>query len=252
MKNLMVLALCIMLSSCAAINMSHYQDGRTLGDGNGDIKVGVGTSVSYLTDTTQITPTRFKVKTDRGPSLALVSLAVQAGINDRWDAGGEFFTTLGSTGFKVFTKYAFLDSSSNWGIAAMPLLGFAKPWFSDEEDDEYVYEDDNIAFSVSTFIMEFILPISYHPSKDMAIILNPKVYYHVNFLSKIKGKSANFEREGSGNFYSPGISLGFRYKTFHLEGTAIYMDQKNWVPFFGVSFSSSSFLRNGMEADSNN
>jgi len=243
MKNLIILALCATLSSCAAINMSHYQDGRTLGEGEGDAKVSVGSAVSYLTDTTQITPTRFKVKTDQGPSLILVSLAMQVGINDYWDAGGEFFTTLGSTGFKAFTKYAFLDSSSNWGIAAMPLLGFAKPWFGDEEEDEYAYEDDEIAYSVSTFIMEFILPISYHPSKDMTIILNPKVYYHVNFLNKIKGKSANFEREGSGNFYSPGISLGFRYKTFHLEGTAIYMDQKTWVPFFGVSFSGSMNLK---------
>ena len=243
MKKLIILALCAILSSCAAINMSHYQDGRTQGEGKGHVKVGVGSAVSYLTDTTQITPRKFKVKTYRGPSLVLASLAVQAGINDRWDAGGEFFTTLGSTGFKVFTKYAFLDSRSKWAIAAMPLLGFAKPWFGDEEDDEYTYEDDKIAFSVSTFIMEFIMPISYHPSRDMAIILNPKVYYHVNFLNKIKGKSTSFEREGSGNFYSPGISLGFKYMAFHLEGTAIYMGQKNWVPFVGVSFSGITFSK---------
>jgi len=249
MKNLIILALCAMLSSCAAINMSHYQDGRTLGEGKGDIKVGIGSAVSFFTDTTQITPTRFKVKTIRGPSIILVSLAIQGGINDQWDAGGEFFTTLGGSGFKAFTKYAFFDSSSNWGVAAMPLMGFAWPWFNDEDEDEYVYKDEEIGYSVSTFIMEFTMPISYHPSEDTAIILNPKVYYHVNYLTQTKGKSANFKREGPGNFYSPGISLGFKYKAFHLEGTAIYMDEKNWVPFFGVSFSGSTFFEDKLEED---
>ena len=233
-RTISLIAVIAFLSSCAAINMNHYQDGRSAGKNKYKANIGIGSGLSFITDTTKVDDQNYDIRTKRGPVSIFLSGSVQGGITDNMDIGGELFTTFGSTGFKLFGKYALLDSTSKFAIAMMPVLGFSFPWFEEDEEDEYT---DELTYTARSFIMEFAMPVSFHPDNDLAIILTPKVYYHHNFVTQTTGDDVNYHRKGSGTYFSPGASVGLHFYAFRIEGTIVHLDENNWMPYFGISIS---------------
>ncbi|MBU0560118.1 MAG: hypothetical protein ABIJ40_17225 [Bacteroidota bacterium] len=229
-----VILIYFIITGCAAINMNHYQDGKTVGDGNFDAKVGIGTGLSFISDTVKVNQNNFEVKTSRGPSSVFLNLSVQGGATSNLDVGGEIFATLGSTGFKFFGKYALLDSTSKYGVALMPIIGFSFPWFEPDEDS-YEYDSGEINFSVGSLILEFVMPMSYHPSEKIAFVVTPKAYFHHNFMYQSTGESVDLQRKGNASYFSPGISLGMKIHDVRFEGTLIHLNGKVWMPYFGFT-----------------
>ena len=128
-SNLSFVALTLILAGCAAINMNHYQDGKSLGNGKSDASFGVGSGLFFETDTTRLDDDDYEIRTKMRESALFLSVAGRVGVTSKFDFGGEIFTTIGSSGFKVFGKYALTDSLSRWGVALMPIFGFSFPWF---------------------------------------------------------------------------------------------------------------------------
>lgn len=233
----------IILTGCAAINMNHYQDGKALGKNEMRGFVGVGTGLSFHTDTSKIGENVYEVETKKGPSCIFLNLSVRAGVLPKLDLGGELFTTVGSTGFKFFGKYELTDTLSRWGAALMPLIGFSFPWFDEEdEDEENMSTDDKIKISGRSFIFEVVTPMSYSLSNNVTLTFGPKAYLHYNFINQTGGKSADLERKGKQTWFSPGAFLGIHLSKFRFEGSLVYLDKKVWMPYFGMCFSPAQLI----------
>ena len=233
----------LMLAGCAAINMNHYQDGKALGKNEMDGFIGVGTGLSFHTDTTKIGENAYEVETKKGPSPIFLNISIRAGVLSKLDLGGEIFTTIGSTGFKLFSKYELTDTLSRWGVALMPLIGFSFPWFDEEdEDEEDINTDDEIKISDRSFIFEVVAPMSYAFSDNITLAFGPKVYIHHNFINQTGGKSADLDRKGKQTWFSPGAFLGIHISKFRFEGSLVYLDRKVWMPYFGMSFTPSQLI----------
>jgi hypothetical protein len=231
------------LCRCAAMNMNHYQDGKALGKDEMHGFISAGTGLSFHTDTTKLSEHKFEVETKRGPSSIFLGLNVRAGLSSDLDLGGELFTTVGSTGFKFFGKYEITDTLSRWGVALMPLIGFSFPWFDEEEDEENsITSDDEVKISGRTFILEMVIPMNYALSNTASLTFGPEAFLHYNFISQTSGKSADFKRKGDRTWISPGAFLGFHISKVRFEGSIVYLDQKIWMPFFGISYSPSQLI----------
>jgi len=243
-KNFTLIVISVfILSGCAAMNMNHYQDGKSLGKNNVNGFVSVGTGLSFNTDTTKLSENKFEVETKKGPSSIFLSLSVRAGVASNLDIGGEFFTTFGSTGIKFFGKYEITDTLSKWGVAVMPLIGFSVPWFDEDEDDEEnISADDEIKISARSLIVELVAPMSYRISKRASITFGPKAYMHYNYIHQSSGKSADFERKGTRTWISPGAFLGLHLNKVRFEGSIVNLNRKNWMPYFGISFSPAELI----------
>ncbi|HEX9974164.1 MAG TPA: hypothetical protein VGD14_18990 [bacterium] len=233
-------ALILILAGCAAINMNHYQDGKSLGKGKSDASFGVGSGLFFETDTSQLDEDDYEVETKMGESSLFLSVAGRVGVTSKFDFGGEIFTTIGSSGFKVFGKYAFTDSLSKWGVALMPIFGFSFPWFEDDEGDNFA--TDEINFVTRSLILEFVLPASYHPSSHFALAFGPKFYLHHNYISQTSGRSVEFHRTGTRTYLSPAGFIGLHFKKFRFDTSIVYRDRKVWTPFVGINVSSSSII----------
>ncbi|MCI0493946.1 hypothetical protein L0Z72_02980 [candidate division KSB1 bacterium] len=232
--------LTLILAGCAAINMNHYQDGKSLGKGKSDASFGVGSGLFFETDTTRLDEDDYEIRTKMRESALFLSVAGRVGVTSKFDFGGEIFTTLGSSGFKVFGKYAFTDSLSRWGVALMPIFGFSFPWFEDDEGANF--STDEISFFARSLILEFMLPASYHPSSNLAITFGPKLYWHHNYIFQTSGRSVDFHRKGVGTYFSPAGFIGLHFKKFRFETSIVYRDKKVWTPFVGINVSSSKII----------
>jgi hypothetical protein len=230
----------LMLAGCAAINMNHYQDGKSLGKGKSDASFGVGSGLFFETDTTRLDDDDYEIRTKMRESALFLSVAGRVGVTSKFDFGGKIFTTIGSSGFKVFGKYALTDSLSRWGVALMPIFGFSFPWFDEEDDDEgFSLSTD---FVVRSFILELVLPASYHPSRNFAIAFGPKFYWHYTFICQTSGSSVDFHRTGARTYLSPAGFIGLHFKKFRFEASIVYRDRKVWTPFVGINVSSSKII----------
>ncbi len=223
------------LGDCAAQNINHYQCGKSLGQSKFDVAIGLGTGVFFETDTTQLDENNFDVETKESGPMLFLSLTARIGVISKFDFGGEIFATGGTTGFKMFGKYAYTDSLSKWGITLMPAIGFNFSWNQNEEDEDNFADEINIA--VNSLIFEFLLPASYHPSDHVAITFGPKFYLHHNFISQTSGRSVEFHRKGARTYLSPAAFIGLHIKTIRFETTIVYVNTKVWTPYFGISVS---------------
>jgi hypothetical protein len=233
----------LFLVSCASISMNHYQDGKTIGKEKYDINGGLGFGLSYVTDTTKIDEMNYEVETKRGTSTVFANISGQVGVSSRFDMGCEVFSAFGSTGFRLYGKYAFLDSLSTCGVAFMPTIGFAFPWF-EQEEDEYEVGTGDVKIAVRSIFIEGILPISYHPSSSVTYIFTPKIYFFHNYMYQIAGSDVDFNRVGEETFIYPGASIGMRIKKLHFELTIIRIDKDEWAPFLGACISLHSVFQN--------
>jgi hypothetical protein len=217
--------------------MNHFQDGKTVGEGNVELNFGLGTGLAYNTDTTEIDPQNYEVRTERGPVSVFLSGMIRAGVTSNFDLGGELFTSFGSTGFKFFGKYALTDSLSPLGIALMPIIGFSFPWFEEDEDQYQTFDEGEARYVVRSFLMEFLIPISYHTSERFAITWGPKLYFHHNYLLQSGDEDVEFHRKGRQTYTSPGAFLGFHIDNVRIEANIIYFNKQYWTPYFGFSYS---------------
>lgn len=237
-----IATLFLLLAGCAAINMNHYQDGKSLGKGKSDASLGLGTGLFFETDTTRLDKDDYEVETKMGATSVFVCVGGRVGVTSKFDFGGEIFTTIGSSGFKLFGKYALTDSLSRWGVALMPIVGYSFPWFESDGEESDEFSTDEINFVARSLIFEFMLPASYHPSSQLAITFGPKLYWHHNYIFQTAGRSVDFNRKGTANYFSSGGFIGLHFKNFRFETTLVYLNKKEWVPYFGINISSSKII----------
>ena len=221
----------IALTSCAAVSVNHFQGGKSLGTGKTKIGFGsqIGRSVDYDSDEDAID----------NPATILFDFSVQHGLGSKFDIGADLFATLStSVGIKLLGKYAFLDSTSKWGLALMPALGYAVGQGKRGSDED---------FTQKAFITEAALLVSYDFSPHNTLLFGPSVYsYRINS----KGEKApligstrqiNFDR----SIVSPGFSLGLVTEHIAYEVTLIpiktrvhedneTVERTIFFPYFGV------------------
>ncbi len=218
----------IALTSCATVPVNHFQDGKSLGTGKSRIGFGaqLGRNVDYDSDDDLV----------ENPVSFLFDFSVQHGLGPKFDIGAELFVAMSlSAGIKLQGKYAFLDSTSRWGIALMPALGYS------------VYSETETGFSQKAFIAESALLVSYDFSSNRTLFFGPSLY-HYNINSKGKRQSLignteqiNFDR----SIVSPGLSLGLLTEHSAFEMTLVPVRWRQggsneivttWFPYFGIKF----------------
>jgi len=215
----------IALTSCATVPVNHFQGGKSLGTGQTKIGFGAqfGRIVDYDSDEDVVDDASFAL---------LFDFSVQRGLGPKFDIGAELFASMSlSLGIKLHGKYAFLDSTSRWGIALMPALGYS------------VYSETETGFSQKAFIAESALLVSYDFSSNRTLFFGPSLY-HYNINSKGKGQSLignteqiNFDR----SIVSPGLSLGLLTEHSAFEVTLVPVRKRvgegnELFPFFGIRF----------------
>ncbi len=140
----------LLVSGCASVSISNFQDGKSLGKGT--IRVGTGIEMSPMMNyglggADKENPEKFKTyKIFKDGSVpkevdstlyfwSLATLFLQIGITDNIDIGLIPFTDFSSIyssgaisnfGAKAFAKYAIMDEKSEVQVAVVPYIGFGR------------------------------------------------------------------------------------------------------------------------------
>ncbi len=203
--------------------VKYYQKGKAIGKDEFDGGLGVAFGRTVAFSVSRIDSSGYvKEGTYEGPSLPVLSIHGRYGVSPTLDIGGELFTSLGSSGGKIFGKYMFSELSSDWGIAIMPVLGYASGGVQTSGinfDDEWESE-----LSHGVFIAELPLLVSYHPSTRTAFTFGPRVYYYSltsKDITKWTGTGISEKHEASKSFVSPAFSFGFQHRGFRSDITLV-------------------------------
>ena len=163
------------LTGCVSVSVNHYQDGKAIGEDEfeGGIGAAFGRTIAFGVSRIDSSGYVRAGSDEGGPSLPVLSAYGRYGLNPTIDIGGELFTSLGSSGGRVHGKYIFTDSLSRWGVALMPVLGYATgSGQSSGTDFDGEWENE---ISHRVFIVELPLLVSYHPSNRSAFTFGPSL-----------------------------------------------------------------------------
>ena len=186
----------LLVSGCASVSISNFQDGKSLGKNK--IKVGTGIEMSPMMNygisgADKENPKKFKaykifndgsVPKEVDSTLYFWSLAtffLQAGITDNIDIGFVTFSDFSSIysagaisnfGAKAFTKYAMMDQKNKVQVAVVPYIGFGRFKIEDSNPSILESEWDSKLIQYNTSYYGLDIPISIQD-----VYLTLKVYY---------------------------------------------------------------------------
>lgn len=229
---------------CVAMTANHYQDANALGKGNatGSINLGFGRGIAGISNIDSAGYVTEEGATSTSIPMFAIGAAGSYGINDNLDLGGEVFTTLFSSGLKLFGKYKFTDSTSAIQIAVQGGVGFARGTLSIETSGGFGNSKTTLTHNLIS--IEVPLLLTYNLSDRASISLSPKIYYYLlSSIDRTEWIDTGLEEEytASQTILSPAISVGFRYRGIRPEMTFIAVkdlttDETVWLPLFGVGF----------------
>lgn len=236
-KSLVPTVLLISLN-CTSLtyNANLYQDGRTLGKGKmencGTVSLGRSFSSTVSNDT-------YEINTEQNHSL-VASAFVGYGLSNKLDIGLDGFGSFEGGGGRVFLKYGLTDSLSNWGVALMPVLGFAEGTTSKSEGFSSNGAHWASKTSSGAFVVEFAVPISYHFDNQTSIFFGPRSYnyfYNVVHSYKLTGVSQPEEKfiDYMTLYSLPALFIGAKLSRFRTEVSFVPIEGKI-IPLVGFGF----------------
>ena len=246
--SLIILFLLIIYTGCVSVSVNHYHDGRSLGKGKFDGGAGLELGRTIAFGISRIDSSGYVVdKPQEGPPLLVLKISGRYGLTPKLDIGGDLFTSLSSSGFKFYGKYAFMDSLSKWGVSIMPVIGYASGKVTSSGSttvNGMTVDSWENEISHGAFIAELPLLISYHLSREVAFTFGPRIY-HYRLKSKDETTWIDLNEielnKASRSFFSPAFSLGFHYRGIRPELTLVAVEnltteKVDWIPYFGIGF----------------
>jgi hypothetical protein len=233
----------IVHTGCVSVAVNHYQDGKAIGEDEFEGGIGVGSGRTVVLGISRVDSSGYvREESEGGFSLPVFSAYVRYGLSPTIDIGGELYSSLGSNGGRIYGKKILTNPSSEWGIAVMPAIGYARSVrvqsAGSSVDGEW---ESDILHGV--FSLELPLIVSYHPSVRTAFTFGPRVYYY-----HLRSKDATTwfdlgvteKNVASRSFVSSALAAGFKHRGFRSEITLVavedtFTDEVKWIPFIGVS-----------------
>ena len=203
LKNIFMLSFTmIVLSGCASVSISNYQDGKALGKGK--MRIGFGAEMSPMMNygiegADKENPEKFKAfeifseaELEEGQDStmyywSLATLLLQYGLTDKIDIGLIPFSDLSlNLGTKAFAKYSLMGEDSKIQMALVPYYGFGRYKTQADSASTLGLEWDSKLSQFNTTYYGLDLPISW---QDLYVTL--KVYN-----DKLSGNFTYFDKPG--------------------------------------------------------
>lgn len=243
-RSVLIVTMVIALFSCVSTTVNHYQDANLVGKGkaNAGVSVGFGRGIAGIANIDEDGYVAEEGESTTSFPMATLGFMANYGITDKIDAGAELYTTLFSTGGKVFGKYQILDNSSTFQVAVLAALGLSK--------GETTIETSGTGGNFKTvlthnlFSVDLPLLVSYSFNSSTSFTLSPKLYfYRLSSRDVTEDLDAGTQEKftASQNVLAPALSVGFRYKSVSPEITYtavknLVTDETEWMPLIGIGF----------------
>tara|TARA_Y100000591_G_C21753831_1_gene656274 strand:- start:342 stop:1181 length:840 start_codon:yes stop_codon:yes gene_type:complete len=203
----------LLVSGCASVSISNFQDGKSLGKNK--IRVGTGIEMSPMINyglggADKEHPEKFKEVDSTLYFWSLATLFLQIGITDNIDIGFIPFSDFSSiysagaisnSGAKAFVKYAMMDEKNKVQVAFVPYIGFGRFKAEDSNPSKLESEWDSDLIQYNTSYYGLDIPISIQD-----VYLTLKVY-----SDDVKGNFTYFDKPDIEHTPSLGLRTSYGF-----------------------------------------
>lgn len=238
----------LMGNSCAepiytqvSYNVNNYQDGKTIGRGKFSSTLGAQTAPTFQTkmelsesyDSNKVNLTPYNFVPDYSKSAFVANYTGRYGVTRNFDFIMDLMLGINdggaAPGLKLYGKYRLTSRRSAFNVSLMPGIGYTTGTIS---------QKDAVDLESNLLALEFLLPMSYDFSDDIALHFGLKSYYfYYNVPAEYRWRENTKDMEAKKTFekyfFAPAFSVGFRYKWICPEITISKMDDK-FLPYFGI------------------